>query len=102
MGSHLIDYLVRQPFPLNVRELYGLLLLATHASPGDKVKLPPLPSMASTPPASTSGSLSDAEIEPCLERTGGNVAKAARLLKIDRNALQRRIDAYGIKKRKDG
>ena len=101
MGSHLIDYLVRQPFPLNVRELYGLLLLAIHASPGDKVKLPPVTSMASTP-ASTSGSPSKAEIEACLERTGGNVAKAARLLKIDRNALQRRIDAYGIKKRKDG
>lgn len=102
VSAHLIDYLVHQPFPLNVRELYGMLLLAIHASPGDKVKLPPVPSMASTPPASTSGSLSKADIEACLDRTGGNVAKAARLLKIDRNALQRRMDTHGIKRKKDG
>jgi DNA-binding NtrC family response regulator len=102
VSAHLIDYLVSQPFPLNVRELYALLLLAIHASPGDKVKLPALPSMATTPAAATPGSLGKAEIEAWLARTGGNVAKAARLLKLDRNALGRRMDAYGIKRRKDG
>jgi transcriptional regulator with AAA-type ATPase domain len=102
VSAHLIDYLVQQPFPLNVRELHGLLLLAVHASPGDKLKLPPLPSVATAQAAATPGSPSKAEIEACLERTGGNVAKAARLLKLDRNALSRRMDAYGIKRKKDG
>jgi two-component system nitrogen regulation response regulator GlnG/two-component system response regulator HydG len=97
VSAHLIDYLVRQPFPLNVRELHGLLLTAIHASPGNKVKMPPVPSVASVLVAPQG----KAEIETALASAGGNIAKAARLLKLERNALMRRMDAFGITRKKD-
>jgi DNA-binding NtrC family response regulator len=39
-GGSLVDYIVRQPLPLNVRELDAFLGKAIDASPGNKVRLP--------------------------------------------------------------
>src|SRR5580692_6525282 len=40
ISARLVDHLVRQPLPLNVRELNAFLVSALDASPDDEVKLP--------------------------------------------------------------
>jgi two-component system response regulator HydG len=112
VSSRLIDYLVRQPFPLNVRELHNLLVVATRASKRDVVKIP-LPDLtaaetsppppagaeeAQRPPERRSPSKpSKEEIAACFERVGGNLSQAAEALGMDRTTLRRWMKKYGIK-----
>ena len=118
VSARLIDYLVRQPLELNVRELHGLLLVAMHASPGDEVKMPLLPDLpagTTTPPASGAAEAqrrskppvskpvvrSKEEIVACLERHGGNITHVAEEFGMDRSTLRHRMKKLGIKIRKE-
>ena len=99
VSGRLIDYLVRQPLPLNVRELHGLLLAALGASKGDVVKMPmPDVTTADAQRKSKPRSLSKEEIVACLERVGGNITHAAEALGLDRTTLRRRMESFGIKR----
>jgi DNA-binding NtrC family response regulator len=110
ISGRLVDYLVRQPLPLNVRELNALLLKALDASAGDEVKLP-----SSLPSWNTSVPPEDAEAEgaakrrgarapnkeellACLGREGNNISRVAESLGVHRNVVYRLIREYGIKR----
>ena len=113
VSSRLLEYLVRQPLPLNVRELNGLLVLAIRAgaSNGDTVNIPSLPDLpaAETPESAAAGAAPEAqgnakprewtkeEIVDRLEREGGNITRAAAALGLDRSTLRGRMKRYGIK-----
>ena len=126
ISARLIEHLVREPPPLNVRGLHKLLWVAMQGSPGDKVRLPkafpapaaPAPTPSAAAPASTlsapaerrtppppstdppkeadSDSPSKEQIVARLELERGNVARAARALGLERSALYRRMQRYGI------
>ena len=97
------EALAAQPWPGNVRELHNALdaaalrsgtvigveslALATRRAPGG------------SSPGSRGGNLRDLEreaISAALERTGGNVSRAARELGIGRATLHRRLRAYRL------
>ena len=123
ISARLIEHLVREPPPLNVRGLHKLLWVAMQGSTGDKVRLPKaFPAAASTasmpstpaaapsaappgrtPPPSTqppeqadSDSPSKEQILARLEMERGNVTRAAKALGLERSALYRRMRRYGI------
>ena len=50
VNARLIDHLVRQPLPTNVRELHGLLLRAVEASDGEEIRLPATEATSTRPP----------------------------------------------------
>jgi transcriptional regulator with PAS, ATPase and Fis domain len=91
-------------WPGNVRELEHVLEHAFVLCPGGAITLNHLPadirnrewSAAHHPKASPKPSLSAQEIRDALRRTGWNKAKAARLLKIGRRTIYRKIEAYRI------
>ena len=96
-------------WPGNVRELRNVIERIVLLESGDTL-LPdhlPLERVNPAPPAArlpvveafSSGTLSEIErdrIARALERAGGNVAKAARLLGLRRGALRYRMDKHGI------
>jgi len=121
VSARLVDYLVRQPLPLNVRELHGVLLKAVDVdvSPRDVVRLPtfdpthvpPSPRPSGEEEAKSNvdeeeeangymrpGSPSKAELVACLDRERGNVSRVGRALGLHRNAVYRLMESYGIKK----
>ena len=96
-------------WPGNVRELENVIERASVLGQGDTflaedVSLPiaekPLPSKI--PSSSTHASLAETEkrlIEKTLRTTQWNQSKAAKLLKIHRNTLQRKIRHFNIHKK---
>jgi transcriptional regulator of aromatic amino acid metabolism len=55
ISARLVDYLVRQPLPDNVRELRRVLLRAINASDGDEIRMPAGDSTATGPSAGPPG-----------------------------------------------
>jgi transcriptional regulator of acetoin/glycerol metabolism len=111
ISGRLVDYLVRQPLPLNVRELNALLVKALDASPDDEVKLPSsMPSFTTSPPPEEpegegetqdrgdDGRPSKEKILAHLAREGGKVSRAAKSLGLHRNVVYRLMREYGIKR----
>jgi two-component system response regulator AtoC len=117
LSGRLVDHLVRQPLPANVRELEGFLVRAVNASTDgkDKVRLAPEDetSTPTRPPAAPAarvereprgqaaqgpGDPSREQVVACLERERGNVARAARGLGLQRNKLYRLMESYGIER----
>jgi DNA-binding NtrC family response regulator len=121
-----IDYLMQYRWPGNVRELASTLRVAFQTMSNDELEVAdlhrilgrsvstsaparahepvppapvPAPSATSTAPgtASESESGSDREkIEKALEKTAGNVSKAAAVLGISRETLHTKIKKHGI------
>jgi transcriptional regulator of acetoin/glycerol metabolism len=107
ISARLIDHLVRQPLPLNVRELNAFLLTALDASPDDEVKLPLSNTTPPPEPPEEEGGTQDRgpadapskeEIVACLAREGGNISGVARRLGVHRNVVYRLMGEYGIKR----
>src|SRR5262249_3898065 len=108
------EWLVRYDWPGNVRELGHLLERVTLLSADDVIASgtlsslclapagggrehlpapPPAPTPAGAPAESVDQT---AQLRQALERAGGNVVKAAKLLGIGRNALRYRMRRLGI------
>ena len=99
-------------WPGNVRELGHLVERAVLMTAGDVIddfaldpSLPPV-TKATVVPGPTAPSAADAQtieqaeeamIRNALDRTGGNVLKAAGLLGLSRGALYRRLEKYGLR-----
>ena len=108
LGRDAEAWLRRQPWPGNVRELGHLMERATLLCPdarldADTLERLSLPARRSTPPAAArvEGAPPPEEAErirDALVRTGGNVARTARLLGITRNALRYRMRRYGLER----
>ncbi|HWT15945.1 MAG TPA: sigma-54 dependent transcriptional regulator [Patescibacteria group bacterium] len=99
-------------WPGNVRELGHLVERAVLMTPGDVIddfaldpSLPPV-SRSAPMPSQSAASAADAQtieqaeeamIRNALDRTAGNVLKAAGLLGLSRGALYRRLEKYGLR-----
>ena len=117
-----IDYLKQYHWPGNVRELASTLRVAFQTMPTDTLEVADLHQILGRNSVSTTvrtapqaaanstredapsdGTTSDAEsmsdrerIEKALEKTAGNVSKAAAILSISRETLHTRIKKHGI------
>jgi two-component system, NtrC family, response regulator HydG len=95
-------------WPGNVRELEHVMEHAFVLCPAGAITLNHLPADLrngewAAAPVRNAGprpALSAQEIREALRRTGWNKAKAARLLKIGRRTIYRKIEAYGIMEEK--
>jgi len=94
------ELLGKQDFPGNIRELKNVVERSLIESRGREIR-PEHLHLAETAPAAVQPlpelplNLEQAEqllIQRALEKTGGNVSEAARLLGIDRNKIYRRLD----------
>jgi len=111
ISQSFVDYLVGHPLPGNVRELESILIQALNQSTGDVIRGPeghsiaPAPASTAPPPqsgapvpASADGTLTEGTLRETLERSEWNVTKTGRILGMHRNAVQRLMDKYGIRK----
>ena len=92
---------VSHDWPGNVRELENAVAFAYYTSPTDEITaldMPPELSGASpaSAPAESDPETERARIVDALARAGGNKAKAARLLGINRTTLWRRMSGLGL------
>lgn len=99
-----LDFLKCHSWPGNVRELKNLIESAAVMSQGDTITEGLLDSLRPRPsgrqPRTEKGSLEGSErecIAGVLEANGWNVSRSARVLKIDRRTLQRKMAKYGLK-----
>ena len=91
-------------WPGNVRELENVLERAMHISQGDLLDaecLPRLGRAEGVTPAMRQGAVSIDEVEKVtiartMEAMGGNVTRAAQVLRISRNTLYNKIRRYGL------
>ncbi|MBW7957327.1 MAG: sigma-54-dependent Fis family transcriptional regulator [Deltaproteobacteria bacterium] len=104
-GPGALDVLKGHSWPGNVRELKNLMESAAVMSPGEAITegllLDSLKQRRSGPlPRPEKGSLEGSErdcIAGVLEANGWNVSRSARVLRIDRRTLQRKMTKYGLK-----
>jgi DNA-binding NtrC family response regulator len=114
LGPDARIWLPQQPWPGNVRELSHLMervtllgttptidadLLVTMATPGSvSATSATRPVADAAPPATAPADDERGRIQGALERAGGNVAAAARLLGIGRNALRYRMRSLDVER----
>jgi DNA-binding NtrC family response regulator len=115
VSPHLLDHLVRQPLPRNVRQLNNFLAEAGGASPGSELVLPSeLAAPRTTPPVAQEKSEvaqrrarrgpndpdpSREELVAALRAEGHNLRRAGeRLGALHRNTVRRLVEKYGISK----
>ena len=98
-----LNWLRRQPFPGNVRQLQNLTERAAILAAGDRIDVSDLElhHNPATAPSFTAAGTTLAEmevrmIELALARNGGEIAATARELGLTRAALYRRLDKFGI------
>ncbi|HZS12672.1 MAG TPA: sigma-54 dependent transcriptional regulator [Nitrospirales bacterium] len=106
-----IAVLQRYPWPGNVRELHNLVERLTITCKEGEIGVEQLsaylqspvlsaPGGGSDPSLLSLGSVEDVEramLREALEKSGGNVSEASRLLKITRNTLRYRMAKYDLK-----
>lgn len=109
-----IEFLQEQNWPGNVRELVSVMRVTLQTINSDVVEVADLHKVISTQPLSSQMTSSEVvlsldrtlkedlaevdkkKIEATLERTGGNVSRAAAILKISRETLHNKIRRYNI------
>jgi two-component system response regulator AtoC len=104
-SPEVMDFLLRYPWPGNVRELENTIERAVILAKGPRVELGDLVQKNSplVKRASPGQSLSDVEREHILnvlKDSGGNLAKAARVLGISRATLYKKVKDYGYNVKK--
>jgi DNA-binding NtrC family response regulator len=96
-----MDLLTSYDWPGNVRELSNAIERAMVVSTPPTIQPEDLPlrkQAASEPPGDESlAEMEKRHIASVLERTGGNVARAAEILKIDRVTVYNKIKKYGLR-----
>lgn len=108
VSNDVLDQFMRYPWPGNIRELEHVIEHASILCHGNIITAEHLPSEIRTRPAGAedismlsraTGGEPDrgARTREALWAAGGNKAKAARLLGIDRRTLYRRLDKYSSK-----
>jgi len=97
-----LDLIVRYPWPGNVRELANAIERAMVVGSPPVVQARDLPLTVSENGAAGGGdSLADIErahVQRILDRTDGNVTRAAEILGIDRVTLYNKIKKYGLRR----
>ncbi len=110
LSGRLVDELVRHPLPTNARQLDALLNEAIDASvagEGNKVRLPSGGFKAGGATAAAQkdaprGSLSREELVAFLEQEEWVVARVARRVGMERTAVYRLMERYGIERKGRG
>jgi DNA-binding NtrC family response regulator len=110
LSGRLVDELVRHPLPTNVRQLEALLneaIEASEAGEGNKVRLPSggFKTSGAAAPAQSDPhrvSLSREDLVAWLEEEEWVVARVARRLGMERTAVYRLMDRYGIERKGRG
>ena len=109
LSAGALDKLQRYPWPGNVRELRNAMEQAVLLCSGETIQPEhllvgnpsgPLPSSEPAPSTEPSLNIEDHEIQlirAALERTGGNVTKAAELLGLSRDTLRYRLSKHGLR-----
>lgn len=103
ISSEAMDYLVRLPYPGNVRQLKNMVERAVLMCVGNMIEKSDFEFLGeeqSTIPASVSGAtLEDLEktaITEALQKYDGNLSKVATALGITRQSLYRKIEKHGL------
>lgn len=103
ISSEAMDYLVRLPYPGNVRQLKNMVERAVLMCVGNKIEKSDFEFLGeeqATIPASVSGAtLEDLEktaITEALQKYDGNLSKVATALGITRQSLYRKIEKHGL------
>jgi DNA-binding NtrC family response regulator len=96
-----MDLLVRYDWRGNVRELANAVERALVVGRGPLVRAEDLPMRLNEqtgPPVGDSlADVEKAQIQIILERTGGNITRAAEILRIDRVTLYNKIKKYNLR-----
>jgi two-component system, NtrC family, response regulator HydG len=87
----LVERLLEGDHPANVRGLDRTLWEAMGASPHDFVAAPPVADEPQTDPCVTPEQIDEAEVRAALEKSGGNIAVAARSLGLKNRQVLHRI-----------
>jgi DNA-binding NtrC family response regulator len=111
VSGRLVDHLVRQPLPRNVRELEGFLVRALKESHSQDNELRPPRSVVSSsvtpppePPEEEEETVdrgpdpSKEEMLAAWAREEGNISRVAKRLRRGRNVVYRLMGKYGLKK----
>jgi transcriptional regulator with PAS, ATPase and Fis domain len=98
-----MDLLKRYSWPGNVRELANAVERALVVGTPPTVRLEDLPvrlsQETSVADRDSLAGIEQAHVEGILERTGWNIAQAARILAIDRKTLYLKIEKYGLREK---
>ncbi|MCC6142731.1 MAG: sigma 54-dependent Fis family transcriptional regulator [Candidatus Hydrogenedentes bacterium] len=103
ISEEAFNWLVKHPWPGNVRELRHMVERAVHRCRGEELRVAHLgagDAAGAAPASSTLESLEPVErahIERVLRHCAGNMARAARILRVSRTTLYAKADAYGLR-----
>ncbi|HET6675719.1 MAG TPA: sigma-54 dependent transcriptional regulator [Nitrospiraceae bacterium] len=113
LAPEALAQLQRYPWPGNVRELHNVVEWITISCKGDEIRPEHLPATIKSAVMGTAEEPADqrsllsfglsveeiekAMLQEALQKTGGNVSEASRLLKVTRNTLRYRMAKYNLK-----
>ena len=102
LSPETMEVLMRYEWPGNVRELRNVIERAIVVARGSVIEAGdlsfPFPAPAHTTEEDSLEEVEKSHIKKILDRTGGNIAQAANILKISRLTLYNKIEKYRLKK----
>jgi len=102
LSPETMEVLMRYEWPGNVRELRNVIERAIVVARGSVIEAGdlsfPFPATAHTTDEDSLEDVEKSHIQKMLDRTGGNIAQAATILKISRLTLYNKIEKYRLKK----
>jgi transcriptional regulator with PAS, ATPase and Fis domain len=102
LSPETMEVLSRYDWPGNVRELRNVIERAIVVARGNVIEANdlsfPFPATAKTTDEDSLEEVEKSQIKKILDRTGGNIAQAANILKISRLTLYNKIEKYQLKK----
>jgi two-component system response regulator HydG len=102
LSPETLEVLLRYEWPGNVRELRNVIERAIVVAKGNFIEVNdlsfPSPATVKTTEEDSLEEIEKSQIKKILDRTGGNIAQAANILKISRLTLYNKIEKYQLKK----